>query len=63
MAGVYIKYAKLPDACWNCGWDPCMLWNEDRGDLPKHPNCPIVEVPDHGDLIERDNVLRRNSNV
>lgn len=52
MAGVYIKDAELPDACWNCGWDPCVLWKEDRGDLLKHPNCPLVEVPDHGDLID-----------
>lgn len=58
MAGVYIKGARLPDACWNCGWDPCMLWNYDRGDAPKHPDCPLVEVPDHGDLMDRDKLCK-----
>lgn len=55
--GVYIKGMEMPTSCEDCrfhdGW--CLLLpgiaqarNERRED------CPLVPVPPHGDLIDRD---------
>lgn len=55
---IYIKGDAFykPTACVPCkirNW--CQLWRQ--VDLPAHivhPECPISEVPEHGDLIDRD---------
>ncbi len=55
---IYIKGDAFykPTACAPCkirNW--CQLWRQ--VDLPAHlvhPECPISEVPEHGDLIDYD---------
>ena len=62
--GVYIKGMEMPKSCrdcdfmnWGavepnrCGITDCFI----GGDYDKrHDNCPLVPVPPHGDLIDRD---------
>lgn len=59
---VLIKGMKMPENCFHCRfsrWDVeggfCDLLNEDADmRFKRHDDCPLIEVPDHGDLIERD---------
>ena len=52
MAGVYIKGMEMPRNCQKCPFwkiEQCRYF-----DLNVEPDCPLVEVPDHGDLVDRD---------
>lgn len=51
--GVYIKGFPLPN---NCGACPLRLaWCRERIYMVNRPDrCPLVPVPPHGDLIDRD---------
>lgn len=54
--GIYIKGVDMPLACAPCPvkyW--CGLWS--KVTLPahiRHPDCPLVEVPEHGRLVNAD---------
>ena len=48
MMGVYIKGMKKPENCEICPYAFCHLDTR---------NCPIIELPDHGDLIDRDALI------
>ena len=66
MAGVYIKGMKMPDNCESC---PCLNdeynycqvtgaeWFERKTFPPD--NCPLVGVPDHGPLVDRNEFIGR----
>lgn len=65
---VLIKGMKMPKHCWQCAFkdfaDNCDVmyaigrenisvdesWG--KGSVPN--DCPLIELPDHGDLIDRD---------
>ena len=51
--GVYIKGFPLPN---NCGACPLRLaWCRERIYMVTRPErCPLVPVPEHGDLIDRE---------
>ena len=64
--GVYINGMEMPMVCGACTFclkvvsdddeaycmagGPCARLNIDT----RHPQCPLIPVPDHGDLIDRD---------
>lgn len=66
--GIYIKDIEMPTSCEKCpcktadafgglgcqatGYIPLRKANQDRPDW-----CPLVPVPPHGDLIDRDALL------
>lgn len=66
--GVYIKGLKMPKHCWQCAFKDCddncaVMYAIERKNISvfetwgegRVPNwCPLVELPDHGDLIERE---------
>ena len=65
MSGIYIKGVKLPKRCGLCGWYSlpdvgCLVDSKNRvikvkDALNGRPDwCPLIEVPEHGDLIERE---------
>lgn len=72
MAGVYIKGMEMPGSCGECRFlnpgnykgkeYPCVC---DVGDFLVKPSetdlrdglCPLVEVPDHGDLIDANTMI------
>ena len=65
MKGVYIKGMEMPKNC-SSEYCPiisrvCTLYSESSEFLfeRRHPDCPLVEVPDHGDLIDRDEVMKK----
>lgn len=61
---VLIKGMKMPTSCLKGGCPVdgffCQLWEDkywSRVESPekmRHRDCPLIELPDHGDLIERD---------
>ena len=66
MSGVYIKGMEMPSCCGECrflseygDYPVCIITDEQRGynfrtrEL-RMPHCPLVPVPPHGDLIDRD---------
>lgn len=61
--GVYIKGMKMPKHCGECGVEWCDLWKRliiagmsIAKSRPK--DCPLVELPPHGDLIDRDALMK-----
>lgn len=66
--GVYIKDMNMPKCCAFCAiadweYDCCPVSarrNIIMADASGRPDfCPLVEVPQHGDLIDRDVVVMR----
>ncbi len=59
MAGVYIKGMDKPKECRDCPFNigVCAAKVAVFGKKPLHDSgegwCPLVEVPDHGDLIDK----------
>lgn len=61
MAGVYIKGVYKPKECRDCPFNIVGLCTAKVAVFGKEPLndpgefwCPLVEVPEHGDLIDRD---------
>ena len=59
---IYIKGMKMPKDCWMCNFVDreegyCLVDEKEHGDYNKPENCPLVPVPPHGDLIERDALM------
>lgn len=62
MAGIYIPGMEMPKSCRACqfatqffdGEDVCALLGTYVSDTSREDDCPLVPVPDHGDLIDRD---------
>lgn len=61
MADILIRM-KMPKCCCCCPcfndeYYYCQAADIDLGRIQvesRHPNCPLIEVPPHGDLIDRD---------
>ena len=74
MSGVYIPGMEMPtscDVCWALDdygdYPRCRITEEQRGyNFPvrekRMDGCPFVAVPDHGDLIDRDELLKHKGN-
>lgn len=72
---VLIMEMKIPAHCWQCGFkdseDECMaMYAADRsrcsvmdmwGESKRPEWCPLIELPDHGDLIDRDALTATDS--
>ena len=59
--GIYIKGMEMPKSCGYCPLkyltmegDECMLGVADMTYQGRPKDCPLVPVPPHGDLIDRD---------
>lgn len=65
---VYIPSMEMPTSCYDCncfirdsdGSDYCCLLMRDIEDNYKRDDdCPLVPVPPHGDLIDRDSTIEK----
>jgi hypothetical protein len=58
MSGVYIKDIEMPKSCYDCTMESiCNRWALHDAEWQKEnrdKDCPLVPVPPHGDLIDRD---------
>ena len=75
MSGIYIKGMEMPESCrdcafetyyFSCGETKCRAtWKTLATNFKAIPfdgranDCPLVAVPKHGDLIDRDMVLEK----
>ena len=63
--GVYIKGMEMPTCCslcpcFNDEYYYCQAADMDLGRIPvesRRPNCPLIEVPPHGRLVDADALL------
>ena len=60
MADILINGMKMPKNCAECPMEHYECWMLDdfvtdyfEGDK-RHPDCPLIELPDHGRLIDAD---------
>ena len=67
MSGLYIKGIEMPTVCEEC---PCFVFQGlgamsycnvtsdsigfEEAESHRLKNCPLIELPDHGDLIDRE---------
>ena len=56
---VYIKDISMPTNCWECHFGHgdtgvCVVDFKQHGDWNEPQNCPLVNVPPHGRLIDAD---------
>lgn len=60
--GVYIRGMEMPTSCRACplatrffdGEDVCAMLGTYVHDRDREDDCPLVHVPPHGDLIDKD---------
>lgn len=59
--GVYIIDMKMPKSCWNCCVErdaDCVVYkgvaSASYYKKNRHPDCPLIEIPKHGRLIDAD---------
>lgn len=65
---VLIKGLKMPKNCDACPmlyeYRLCALTDDHASSIEwkteekRMPNCPLIELPDHGDLIDRDELMK-----
>lgn len=61
---ILVKGLHMPDCCWNCPcidgeYGQCNISRKSiRSDKGRLADCPLIEMPDHGDLIDRDELMK-----
>ena len=50
---IYIPGIAPPENCDKCTHPTCTLWQNHEPD-GRHKDCPIIELPPHGRLIDAD---------
>lgn len=67
VMGIYIPGMEMPESCYYCPFADG-VWQKNKRclingkEMPRdgrdvqqnHINCPLIEIPPHGDLIDRD---------
>lgn len=72
MSGIYIKGMEMPKNCYDCDLCYDLIACNDLDEGFSHradgtfsprkkrlPNCPLIEVPQHGRLIDADTLAER----
>lgn len=63
---ILIKGMEMPHDCAECplDWNECEYINGfdtvDHSDKKRPDNCPLVEIPPHGRLIDADELIARH---
>lgn len=55
---VIIKGMKMPQACWCCPITKCEHCQHFYA-KSRPTNCPLIELPPHGDLVDVDELLKK----
>lgn len=59
---IYINNMVMPDSCYDCPveceGDMCEITKYRCSWDVRPPHCPLVHVPPHGDLIDRDALMK-----
>lgn len=54
---VLIKGMKMPKSCASCRFNGAYCYAKGDEDAHSTLSCPLVPVPDHGDLIDRNMLI------
>ena len=56
---ILIRGMEMPNICAYCFLDAseCDLHAKVNIWRERHPNCPLIELPPHGDLVDRNELL------
>ena len=59
MMSILFKGVEMPKGCWDCPFqtNPICATNDILNfstRIARPDNCPLIEVPPHGDLIDKD---------
>ena len=58
---ILIKGINPPKSCYTCSWYNKVECPVNNGRYyyraQRHPSCPLVELPPHGDLVDRSELL------
>lgn len=56
MIVLRLKGMEMPESCGGCElpMDLCDKWKTRNWGAPRPSDCPLIEIPPHGDLIDRD---------
>ena len=63
---ILIKGMEMPKNCAECKmWSICECLNDavEDGDLVRDKNCPLIELPPHGDLVDLSNTVHPNDSM
>ena len=58
MSGIYISGMEMPRSCEDCMMF-CSVAETEMYFGARPPKCPLIPVPDHGDLIDRDEMRKQ----
>lgn len=70
MSGIYIPGMEMPENCTDCWFRKtarheylsdcqlCPFTGDTTPYLTRDKKCPLIPVPDHGDLIDRDKLRK-----
>ena len=66
---ILIKGMEMPTHCWNCKFhdenDDCVLLKRSCivvwGEYRRREDCPLIEVPPHGRLIDADAFIKQKT--
>ena len=60
MSDILIKGMEMPNVCAYCFIDSseCNLHSSVNIWRERHPDCPLIELPPHGRLIDADELVR-----
>lgn len=62
--GIYIKGMEMPRFCYDCFFRPGLCKERDfysfdgENKLTRPRNCPLIELPPHGRLIDADALMK-----
>lgn len=69
MSGVYIPDKRLPENCGECYMDQFLCLRGQSGvtletmAMGRHRACPLIFVPDHGPLIDADELIAEHNGI
>ena len=59
---ILIKGMEMPKNCGECGLESfCNLWTHTDWEKCRHANCPLIELPPHGDLIDKNKLYEKTA--
>lgn len=72
MSGIYIQGAEMPKSCWvcelggaeqmdnhTCPFYSMEYWEQENYQDKIADGCPLIPVPDHGGLVEKQKVVQK----
>lgn len=63
---ILIKGMEMPKNCYECPMESanwCNILEKRAESIDRHQDCPLIEIPPHGRLIDADELLKRKGDA